>query len=257
MQIDKLYEKINSMLALELFNYDETQKTIENDFYMEFLFLNNMNNDLFIQEDDATQLKILNIYDIFFRNGKPLITDNHYDGFYKIYSDSQLEPIAPIMFEPSVSAWKKVEHDLPMGSLDKQTTIEEIEKWNTKKGIAGKSTVVSDKLDGISCLHFDALLELSDGTLRSIKELVDTKSNELVKTFNHKTKEIEFKQIIAHQAKPNTNGKKWLKVKVCNENGVVSELITTEDHLWFDSSSSTYKEISKFKIGEKIFFSPQ
>jgi DNA ligase (NAD+) len=34
--------------------------------------------------------------------------------------------------------------------LDKQSTIDEIEKWNNKPGIKGKSIVLSEKLDGIS-----------------------------------------------------------------------------------------------------------
>jgi len=211
MNLNKLYEKINSMVALDIFNYSETQKSIESEFAQEFLFLNNLNNDLFRQEDDDSQLKILSIYDIYFRNGAPLISDNHYDGFYKIYSDAQLEPMEPIMFEPSISAWGKVEHDIPMGSLDKQSSIEDIEKWNSKKGIAGKPTVISEKMDGISCLHGDSLIELIDGTKKSIKDIVDEKLQVAVKSYNLTSKEIEFKMVTGHQAKHN-NGKKWLRV---------------------------------------------
>ncbi|MBX9838822.1 MAG: hypothetical protein K2X69_10990, partial [Silvanigrellaceae bacterium] len=75
----------------------------------------------------------------------------------------------PLMFEPSIEAWKKHEHKIPMGSLDKQSTIEEIEKWNAKPHIAKAPTVASEKLDGISlsvdyvCGQFKCATTRGDG----------------------------------------------------------------------------------------------
>lgn len=55
------------------------------------------------------------------------------------------------MFEPSINSWNKEIHQMPMGSLDKQSTIDEIEKWNSKSDIKGSGgIVISEKLDGIS-----------------------------------------------------------------------------------------------------------
>ncbi len=150
MNLNRLYEKMNSLIALELFDYSSSRESLENEFSKEFLFLNNLNVDLFKQETNDSMFEILRIFDVYFRNGEPLIKDNLYDTYYKIYQESLIEPTAPIMFEPSINAWKKVEHDIPMGSLDKQTSIEEIEKWGNKKNIVGSPGVVSDKMDGIS-----------------------------------------------------------------------------------------------------------
>jgi NAD-dependent DNA ligase len=150
MKLNALYEKINSMVSLEIFQFGDTQKILEQEFVSEFLYLNNMVNDVFKNETTEAKFNILRIFDVYYRSGVPLISDNHYDGMYKIYVDSIKEPVSPIMFEPTINAWEKVNHDIPMGSLDKQTTIDEIEKWCMKKGIAGLPSVVSEKLDGIS-----------------------------------------------------------------------------------------------------------
>jgi DNA ligase (NAD+) len=150
MNFDKLYEKVNSLIALEIFNYGDSQKSLEKEFVPEFFYLNNMSNDIFSEEIEETQYEILKIYDVYFRNGIPMLTDSEYDGLYKIYEGHNGENTTPIMFEPSINAWEKVDHDIPMGSLDKQTTVDEIEKWNNKSTILGNEIVVSEKLDGIS-----------------------------------------------------------------------------------------------------------
>ena len=112
---------------------------------------------------------ILRIYDVYFRNGAPLLSDSRYDGLYKIYETLKGDEMEPIMFEPSLNAWEKVEHEIPMGSLDKQSTIDEIEKWNKKPNIVGKPILVSEKLDGISleviykCGKFHKAVTRGDG----------------------------------------------------------------------------------------------
>lgn len=150
MRLNKLYEKINALVSLEIFNYGDSQKNLESEFAQEFLYLNNMQSDKFSEEPENVQFDILKLYDVYYRNGNPLITDKDYDLLFSIYSKHNGEETSPIMFEPSVNAWKKETHSMPMGSLDKQSTIDEIEKWNNKPGIKGKSIVISEKLDGIS-----------------------------------------------------------------------------------------------------------
>lgn len=169
MKLDKLYEKINGMIALELFDMPNIQKAIEHEFSPEFSYLNNMENKKFSGETEQDMFSILRIYDVYYRNGVPLISDNRYDGLYKIYEGVKGDSMSPIMFEPSLPGWEKVEHEIPMGSLDKQTTIEEIEKWNKKPNILGKPILVSEKLDGISleviykCGKFEKAVTRGDG----------------------------------------------------------------------------------------------
>ena len=150
MKFDELYEKLNSLVAFELFDYESNQKALETEFVKEFLYLNNMSLDVFKKESAKDKFGILRIYDVYFRNGKPLIDDASYDTLYKIYEPTSNKPQKNVMFEPSLNAWEKADHIIPMGSLDKQTTTDEIEKWNLKKGVNGKSILVSEKLDGIS-----------------------------------------------------------------------------------------------------------
>lgn len=254
MNLDKLYEKLNSLVALEIFSYGDSLKTVEQEFSGEFLYLNNVDNDIFSSEDEETKFNILRIFDVYFRNGKPLISDSKYDGLYKIYSSSFGDNVEPIMFEPSVDAWEKVEHIIPMGSLDKQTTVDEIEKWNKKEKIAGKEILISEKLDGISCLHENTMVELEDGSFKTIKEIVTNKIVCSVKSFNHDTNTVEFKKVTNFIERVNKN-KKWLKVKMKNKSGDIVEVITTSDHLWFSKTNNEYKKLSKMKKGEKILYS--
>ena len=49
-----------------------------------------------------------------------------------------------------VSEWKKVAHEIPMGSLSKVNTLEELTAWLTSTGEAYSPVLVTEKLDGIS-----------------------------------------------------------------------------------------------------------
>lgn len=254
MNLDGLYDKITGLVALELFGYGASQDNLENEFTEEFLYLNNISTHVFSKETPETMFEILRIYDVYFRNGSPLISDNLYDGLHKIYEESHDEPTTPIMFEPSLDAWEKVEHEIPMGSLDKQTSVDEIEKWNCKKNISGYESVVSEKLDGISCMHRDVELETDIG-VKTIGEIVDNELKLKVKSFDHKTGKVEFKNILAYQRLKNYDGKNWVKVKAKNSKGEIVELITTNDHYWYSVDTNDYKMIREFTSGDKILYS--
>jgi DNA ligase (NAD+) len=150
MKYAQYYEKLNSVISMDLFGYKPTLDSIENDFSIEYMYLINMTLDIFSREDDTSMFEILRLYDVYYRNGKPLINDSFYEGLNKAYHTKTGSTLEVIMFEPIIDAWEKCEHDMSMGSLDKQATIEEIEKWNAKKNIQGKPSVLSEKLDGIS-----------------------------------------------------------------------------------------------------------
>ena len=75
MNLNKLYEKINGLVALEIFDYGETQKTLEKEFSGEFLHLNNITTSIFKDFDMDTQFSILRIYDVYFRNICKLINN--------------------------------------------------------------------------------------------------------------------------------------------------------------------------------------
>ena len=158
MKLVKLYEKISALISMELYTDIATRETIENEFSQEFLFLNNMTVDLFKNEDNNEQFNILRLFDVHFRIGLPMIDDEIYDIYDTIYKNIT-EDSTPIMFEPSVNAWEKEEHQIVMGSLSKCNTLEEVEKWNSKKETLNKPKVISEKLDGISleCIYEDGI----------------------------------------------------------------------------------------------------
>lgn len=149
MNFNKMYESIQSMIALEIFLTLDGMDTINAKFSSEIMHLDNMSNSIFSKLTIDEQFQILRIFDVYFRSGIPRITDSVYDGFNNIYNKSSGNT-DPIMFEPSISAWTKTKHQIPMGSLSKCSTIEEIEKWNNKPSIKASPKLISEKLDGIS-----------------------------------------------------------------------------------------------------------
>ena len=170
MNLTTMYEKVSALIAMEIFDSQETRKTVENEFAQEFLYLNNMNKNLFKKASNDEQFNILRMYDIYFRIGNPLIEDIEYDLYETMYKDGD-DNVAPIMFEPTISAWKKENHQLVMGSLSKCNTLEEVEKWNSKSETVLAKKVISEKLDGISleCIYeggiFKQAITRGDGSV--------------------------------------------------------------------------------------------
>jgi len=147
MSLIKMYEKISGLVALELFDNDDVKKDIDKEFGGELLNLRNLTISDVSQYSESELFNTLRIYDVYFRAGDPLISDELYDEFYTFYEEPNQDPI---MFETSVSAWEKVSHDIVMGSLDKCINIDEVEAWNSKKEVQPVQKVISEKLDGIS-----------------------------------------------------------------------------------------------------------
>lgn len=149
MKLKAMYEKISGLVALELFDMKDTQQTLEKEFAAELLYLRNMSVDTIKKYEKDEMFDLLRIYDVYFRSGLPIISDEKYDELYSFYDDNSKE-VAPIMFDTSISAWEKAKHDIPMGSLGKCNNIDEIEAWNLRKEVAPQQKVISEKLDGIS-----------------------------------------------------------------------------------------------------------
>jgi DNA ligase (NAD+) len=89
-------------------------------------------------------------------NGTPIATDEVYDA--RVDELAELKEDSPavtaIGAPPPASFWPKVEHRIPMGSLDKVQTMDEMSGWVNK--VARKfpykkeELIVTEKLDGIS-----------------------------------------------------------------------------------------------------------
>ena len=147
MRFDELYTRLSASISMEIL--DEVLMDIVAEFEDEMALLSTMSKEKF--ESSEHQYNILRLYDVLFRVGRELIEDKEYDMYFEIYNATLAEEDqAPIMFEPTINAWKKEKHLIPMGSLRKCSTVEEIEKWNDRKELNGHPRAISEKLDGIS-----------------------------------------------------------------------------------------------------------
>jgi len=84
-------------------------------------------------------------------NLDPIISDQEYDAL--VDELRKLEPSAPEVIAvgapiPTGSAWEKVKHEIPMGSLSKANTTAEFEEWATKTG--AREFFITHKIDGSS-----------------------------------------------------------------------------------------------------------
>lgn len=87
-------------------------------------------------------------------NGTPSVPDAEYDAW--VDELSRLSAGSPAVTQvgyppPNDSAWVKTQHSIPMGSLDKVQTSEELVEWIGKHGRApSEALLLTEKLDGIS-----------------------------------------------------------------------------------------------------------
>jgi len=87
-------------------------------------------------------------------NSQPTVTDEVYDAWVDELAELQeAHPAVTAVGAPPVSSWPKVSHGIPMGSLNKVNTVDEMTVWCQKVG--RKSSVyeplfVTEKLDGLS-----------------------------------------------------------------------------------------------------------
>lgn len=84
-------------------------------------------------------------------NGTPSVSDKTWDAWYDELKklDPENSVVTGVGAIP-VSEWKKVEHEVPMGSLNKVNTEEEFNSWVKTDCKGVNEFVVSEKLDGIS-----------------------------------------------------------------------------------------------------------
>ena len=85
-------------------------------------------------------------------NDEPVMTDAEYDQLYeevKVENPSNYA-ITKIGSKPVENGWKKVEHKMPMGSLNKAKNTIELRNWAQSNGWLDAEYCLSHKLDGLS-----------------------------------------------------------------------------------------------------------
>lgn len=91
-----------------------------------------------------------------YARGEPIVTDAVYDArkdeLASLKADS---PEVTAIGAPPQSEWKKVRHEILMGSLEKVNLPDELAKWQADMKVTGKPMLVTEKLDGFSIvLHY-------------------------------------------------------------------------------------------------------
>ena len=94
--------------------------------------------------------KIVKASDAYY-NGDPIVSDKVWDAWFDELK--KLDPDHPVVTGVGaipVSEWKKVAHEVPMGSLNKVNTPEELQEWVDTDCKGEKEYLGTEKLDGIS-----------------------------------------------------------------------------------------------------------
>lgn len=87
----------------------------------------------------------------YYNTGIPSVSDEVYDAWVDELSELKADSpeVAAIGASP-VSEWKKIAHRIPMGSLDKVNTLEELTAWIMGTGAKFDPLLLTEKMDGIS-----------------------------------------------------------------------------------------------------------
>ena len=118
-----------------------------------------MQEDALGSIDEATSSRILELEGLiqqarhaYYNDGSSGVSDETYDAWVDELSGlSEDSPAVTQIGAAPVSAWKKVAHTIPMGSLSKINTLEELTSWVMGTGDSRYAALlVTEKLDGIS-----------------------------------------------------------------------------------------------------------
>jgi DNA ligase (NAD+) len=88
----------------------------------------------------------------YYNTGIPTVTDEVYDAWVDELAEFKADsPALVAVGATPVSVWQKVAHSIPMGSLSKVNTLEELTAWVMGTGEAKfEPLLVTEKMDGIS-----------------------------------------------------------------------------------------------------------
>jgi DNA ligase (NAD+) len=128
--------------------------------------------------------------DLYWKQDRPEISDEEYDKL--VLRLKERAPDSPVLNEltPESTYGQDVVHEIPMLSMDKAYSVQEVQKW--AKGTGGKLFVASAKLDGCSCSLVYENGILVQASTRG-KGTVGEDCTENAKTIQNIPKTISFK----------------------------------------------------------------
>jgi len=126
------------------------------------------------------------------------------------------------------------------------------DKYNDKtKSIVNKFWFISRKLDG--CVSPKSTVEFDNGDKLQIGTVIDEKIKGKIKSFNHKTGKVEFKNITGWFSDiddKNENFTQWYSVVL--ENGIKIEI--TGNDLLYITSLKCYRRVDELNGDEEVLF---
>jgi hypothetical protein len=123
------------------------------------------------------------------------------------------------------------------------------ETYKPERDEIGEDWFVSRKLDG--CLHGDTIVEFEDGTIETIKNVVSKRIDKNIKSYNHKTKEIEYKPILGWYKNVDDikeSDYEWFEIETDN-GGVVR--LTGNHRIWIDNLGC-YRRVDQLNGDEVV-----
>ncbi len=115
--------------------------------------------DIFASFDDASAARVRELEGLiqdarhaYYNSSAPVVADEVYDAWVDELSRLKHDsPAVTAVGAAPISDWKKVPHTIPMGSLSKVNTLEELTSWILSTGEnAFEQLLVTEKLDGLS-----------------------------------------------------------------------------------------------------------
>jgi len=174
--------------------------------------------------------------DLYYNKAEPEITDAEFDSL--VDELRGLDSENPVLQEVGATAsyGKKVKHSSVMGSLDKETTIDGINAWNSKHS-KYPQVVVTPKIDG--CFTFDSKVMLANGEERRIS---DIKDGNMVLSYNEKTCSFEPKKVKKVIIRPVQNSQWWVLMTLSSGRQIrctADHLFLTKNRGWVEAKNLT------------------
>lgn len=162
--------------------------------------------------------------------GTPTVTDEVFDAWADELAElNSKSPAVTAIGAPVHSDWPKVRHGIPMGSLDKVNTPEEMNAWIDRwdpHSPGFLELLISEKLDGISCFAGETPVLLANGEQVSIQDIVNSGMTPQVLSWDPKQGFVTRKVLAGHN-----NGVREDWVRLILEDG--TSVLVTSDHLFY------------------------
>lgn len=125
-------------------------------------------------------------------------------------------------------------------------SIENADKVKNKEAFLKNTFKIEEKFDG--CLDYETLIETDNFGLVEIGKVVDENLDCKVKSFNHLTNSIEFKNITAKKNSGLSDN--WVMITL--ENG--EKIKITDNHWVWSETKQKYVQVKDLKENEEVLW---